>query len=89
MTKAFLIILTTFSAMATWGQTITWKTQEFELKNVTASLVKLNGEEVLKVERDLKALPFDEKNMPATVDGPTYVKLKNVELENGAIEVKM
>ncbi|THU41187.1 hypothetical protein FAM09_03475 [Niastella caeni] len=90
MIKALnLVVLSTLCALTTWAQTITWKKQEFELKNVTASVMKVNGEEVLKVERDLKVLPFDEKKLAATVDEPTYVKLKNVVLENGTIEVKM
>jgi hypothetical protein len=90
MTKSFgLIVLSLCCALVTTAQTITWKKQEFELKNVTASVVKVNGAEILKVERDLTALPFDEKNMGATVDEPTYVKLKNVVFENGTIEVKM
>ncbi len=90
MTKAIsTIVLSICCTLAAKAQTITWKKQEFELKNVTASVMKVNGEEVLKVERDLKALPFDEKNLAATVDQPTYVRLKNVELENGTIEVKM
>lgn len=88
--KAFsLMLFTICCTLASQAQTITWNKQEFEKKNVTASVVKLNGEEVLKVERDLKALPFDEKNLAATVDEPTYVKLKNVELANGIIEVKL
>jgi hypothetical protein len=49
----------------------------------------LAGEKVLKVERDLAALPFDIKNMAATVDAPTYVKLKKVNFKNGIIEVKV
>lgn len=90
MTKSFgLIVLSICCALVATAQTITWKKQEFELKNVTASVVKVNGAEILKVERDLNALPFDEKNMGATVDEPTYVKLKNVVFENGTIEVKM
>ncbi|OQP61229.1 hypothetical protein A3860_05825 [Niastella vici] len=90
MPKTFsLIVILTCCTIATGAQTITWKKQEFVLKNVTASVVKLNGEEVLKVERDLKALPFDINNMAATVDEPTYVKLQHVELENGIIEVKL
>ena len=76
-------------ACAASGQNLNWKNQEFEAKNVTASLVQLNGEEVLKVERDLKALPFDAERLEATVDEPTYVKLKNVNLDNGIIEVKV
>jgi hypothetical protein len=75
--------------LATYGQKISWKNQVFELKNVTGSLVQLNGEEVLKVERDLKAIPFDIKNLEATVDEPTYAKLTNLDFENGVIEVKM
>ena len=43
----------------------------------------------MKVERDLKAIPFDAKRLEATVDEPTYVKLKNVNLDNGIIEVKV
>lgn len=70
-------------------QTIKWNKQEFEAKNVNASLVKMNGEEVLKVERDLNALPFDTSRLESTVDEPTYVKLKNLNFKNGTIEVKM
>lgn len=43
----------------------------------------------MKVERDLKALPFDVKRLEATVDEPTYIKLKDFNFENGTIEVKM
>ena len=72
-----------------FGQTITWKERQFEAKNVTAALVKLKGEEVLRVERGLKALPFDTTRLEATVDEPTYVKLKDFNFQNGTIEVKM
>jgi uncharacterized damage-inducible protein DinB len=75
--------------LKTTAQKITWKNQEFETKNVTASLTQLNGEEVLKIERDLKALPFDVTKLESTVDEPTYVKLSNLDFENGVIEVKM
>ena len=63
--------------------------EAFEFTNVTGSIVDLNGEKVLKVERDLKALPFDINNLAATVDGPQYAKLKNSDFENGTIEVKV
>ncbi|MBK8428422.1 MAG: hypothetical protein IPL27_21785 [Lewinellaceae bacterium] len=62
---------------------------EFEISNVKASALELDGEQVLKVERDLDKLPFDVKRMEATVDEPTYVKLKNVNFDNGTIEVKV
>ncbi|MBC7775758.1 MAG: alpha/beta fold hydrolase [Phycisphaerae bacterium] len=84
-----LTILLSLCALVAFAQNITFQNQTFEAKNVHASIVKLNGEEVLKVERDLNAIPFDVKRLEATVDEPTYVKLDNVQLENGVIEVKM
>lgn len=84
----FLLLLQFFS-LVVFGQKITVKDQEFELKNVTGSITELTGEKVLKIERDLKAIPFDVKNLGATVDEPTYAKLINLDFENGTIEVKM
>lgn len=72
-----------------FGQEITFQNQKFMAKNVKASVAKLNGEHVIKVERDLKALPFDVNRLEATVDEPTYVKLKDIDLKDGIIEVKM
>lgn len=86
MTLGFLASIITFSSS---GQEIDFQKQKFEAKNVTASVVKLNGEDVIKVERDLKAIPFDVNNLEATVDEPTYIKLKSVDFQNGTIEVKM
>lgn len=77
------------ASAALFGQNIQFQNQEFELKNVHASVVQLGGEEVLKVERDLKALPFDVNKLESTVDEPTYVKLKNVDFSDGTIEIKM
>jgi hypothetical protein len=87
-----LLLLLSFSGILfveANGQTVTWKGRDFELKNVTASLVQLNGEDVLKLERDLSALPFDENNLSATVDEPTYAKLKDSSFRNGTIEAKV
>jgi hypothetical protein len=89
MKKYHLLVLLSGCAFSAFTQTITWNKQQFETKNVTASVVKLNGEEVLKVERDLKALPFDVNRLESTVDEPTYVKLTNFNFENGTIEVKV
>ena len=83
------ILLLSITALCTFAQDITYQGQKFEAHNVKASVVKLNGEQVLQVERDLKALPFDLKNLAATVDEPTYVKLKNFDIKDGIIEVKM
>lgn len=88
MYKLLVLGLCLCSTVA-FGQSITWKNQKFELKNVYASLVQLNGEEVLKVERDLNAIPFDVTRLETTVDEPTYVKLSDANFENGTIEVKM
>lgn len=64
--------------------------QEFELHNVTGSIIKFQGENVLKIERDLVALPFDANRLEATVDEPHYAKLIGLDdFENGTIEVKM
>lgn len=81
-----LISLVTLTAS---GQEIEFQKQKFVARNVTASVAKLNGEDVIKVERDLKTLPFDVNKLESTVDEPTYIKLKDVDFDNGTIEVKM
>lgn len=43
----------------------------------------------MKIERDLKALPFDVNRLESTVDEPTYAKLTNFDFKDGTIEVKM
>lgn len=64
--------------------------QEFELHNVTGSIIKLQGENVLKIERDLQSLPFDANRLEATVDENHYAKLAGLDdFENGTIEIKM
>lgn len=74
---------------------VSWKTlklgkQSFELHNVTGEIIKFQGKKVLKIERDLNALPFDANNLEATVDEPHYAKLMDLDdFENGTIEVKM
>jgi hypothetical protein len=76
---------------STFAQTkLTLGKQVFELHNVTGSIIKFQGENVLKIERDLKALPFDSNRLEATVDEPHYAKLVGLDdFENGIIEVKM
>ena len=71
-------------------QRLVLRKQTFELHNVTGSIIKFEGKEVLKIERDLKALPFDVNNIEGTVDEPHYARLVGLEdFENGTIEVKM
>lgn len=64
--------------------------QTFELHNVTGSIINFEGQHVLKIERDLNAIPFDSNNVVNTVDEAHYAKLMNLDdFENGTIEVMM
>lgn len=83
----YILSLGVFSA---FGQTLKLKNQEFELHNVKGSVIKFEGKKVLKIERDLAAIPFDVNNIEATVDEPHYARLVGLDdFENGTIEVKM
>jgi hypothetical protein len=85
----FLISVFWVSFSDIFAQTIRFENMEFALSNVKASVIAVEGDNVLKVERDLGKLPFDVNNLEATVDEPTYVKLQDVNFENGTIEVKV
>jgi hypothetical protein len=84
----FLVLaLIIFSANA---QKIKLKNKEFELHNVTGEVVRFQGKKVLRIERDLNAIPFDSTRVEATVDEPHYARLMDLDdFENGTIEVKM
>jgi hypothetical protein len=83
------------SAQTTGGSPGKWKRlnlgkQTFELHNVTGEIVEFQGKKVLKIERDLNAIPFDSTNIEKTVDEPHYARLEDLhDFENGTIEVKM
>lgn len=85
MKKYIIPILLTLLSVSTYAQTLKLKNQEFELHNVTGEVVELEGESVLRIQRDLKILPFGD----GLVDEPTYAKIKGLNLENGTIEVKV
>ena len=70
-------------------QILQWSGRTFQRSYVKAALVELNGEEVLKVERDLDALPFDVNNLVQTVDEATFVNVKDLDIQQGSIEVKL
>lgn len=90
MNKMKLTFLGLFSMIyGAQAQTLRFEGKDFEISHVKASVVQLNGEEVLRVERDLESLSFDPERMGETVDEPTFLKLKGVNLENGTVEVKM
>lgn len=86
-------MLLLFVGLCTIGavsQTLKLKDQEFELHNVTGSIIKFQGKKVLKIERDLEALPFDADRLEETVDENHYARLLGLDdFENGTIEVKM
>jgi hypothetical protein len=88
-TILLLLGLATFSASGQ-KQQISLKNQMFELHNVTGSVINFEGKKVLKIERDLKAFPFDINRLEATVDDIHYARLVGLDdFENGTIEIKM
>ncbi len=89
MKKALILSILILQITGVFAQKFTWDKHEFEAVNTKAEIVNMDGVQVLKMDRDLIAFPFDEKNIDTSTDGPTYVKLTNVAMENGTIEVKM
>jgi hypothetical protein len=89
MRKLVIVIFLSVSIVSVFGQNLTLKNQTFELVNVTGSITKFQGKNVLKIERDFTKIPFDESRLEATVDEPTYAKLTGLDFDNGTIEVKM
>jgi hypothetical protein len=89
MQKVLLLSFFIFQITGLFAQKFTWEDKELEAVNTKVEIVNMDGVQVLKVERDLIASPFDEKNIEASVDGATYVKLTNTTIENGTIEVKV
>lgn len=77
------------SSKAMHAQEIQFENKTFDPVNVHASVVKFQEQDVLKVERDLQKMPFDTARLESTVDEPTFVRLKDLDFENGTIEVKM
>lgn len=92
MKKYPIVYLLACLAFSAYGQkkTLKLKKQVFELHNVTGEIVEFQGKDVLRIERDLQAIPFDSTRLEATVDEPHYARLVGLDdFENGTIEVKM
>lgn len=89
MKKSGFIALLLALASVARGQQLTFDKKTFALKNVTGAVVTLDGEKVLKLERDLQALPFDANRLGSTVDEPTYARLADLDFTDGTIEVKV
>lgn len=92
-TSLFLVLGISFGVTAQTAvnrKIVTLGKQTFGLHNVTGEIIQFQGKEVLKIERDLRALPFDSTHIEATVDEPHYAGLIGLDdFENGTIEVKM
>jgi hypothetical protein len=79
----------TSSKTGNW-QIVKLGNQSYELHNVIGDIIQFHGQKVLKIERDLKAIPFDSNNVEQTVDEAHYAKLVHLDdFENGTIEVMM
>lgn len=90
MKKLLVLPVICLLSLKSSGQNLKFGKQTFELHNVTGEIIKFQGDKVLKIERDLKALPFDEKKLETTVDDRHYARLVDIDdFENGTIEVKM
>ena len=89
--KKYLSMLVVGVALAppAFAETIEWDGRKFETVNVKAAVVTLHGEQVLRVERDLKSLPFDRNRLEETVDDRHFLKLSNFEFADAVFEIKM
>jgi hypothetical protein len=87
--KKGIIAVMMLMCSAVFSQDIRWGNHEFIAVNTNTKVIQLDGASVLEVTRDLVRWPFDLNDLDNTVDGPTFVKLKNADIENGVIEVKM
>lgn len=65
-------------------QSLQFEGKKFEFYHVKAAVVDFEGEEVLRIVRDLESLPFEKG-----IDEPTFLQLADFEMENGSIEVRI
>jgi hypothetical protein len=87
----FCIMLLILTITSLYGQKrLQLGKQTFELHNVKGEIIDFQGRKVLKIERDLNAIPFDSNNVAKTVDEPHYARLADLDaFENGTIEVQL
>ena len=84
-----LLLLSVVCASRAAAATIEWDGRTFETVNVKAAIVNLRGEQVLKLERDLRSFPFDPTREVETVDDRHYLRLKGFDFTDGIFEVKV
>ena len=80
MNRFVFIIAGIILSMTSYSQTIKLDSNRFEAVNVSMSIEKLMGKEVVKVIKDSSVKEVDE---------PTFVKIKGIDFKNGVIEVKV
>ena len=80
MMNRFLFIISITLSINSYSQTISLDTSSLEAVNVSMSIEKLMGSEVVKAVKDSSVKEFDE---------PTFVKIKGIDFKNGTIEVKV
>jgi len=83
----FILLIFIGSNLASCQNQMEWEEHTVKAVNVTVTETELDGENVLRVERDLEALPFDPENVIETVDEPTFAKITDTDFKNGTIEV--
>jgi hypothetical protein len=76
----FLFIISIALSINSYSQTISLDTSRLEAVNVSMSIEKLMGSEVVKAVKDSSVKEVDE---------PTFVKIKGIDFKNGTIEVKV
>jgi hypothetical protein len=76
----FLFIIGILLSINSYAQTIRLDTNRLEAVNVSISIEKLMGSEVVKAIKDSSVKESDE---------PAFVKIKGINFRNGIIEVKV
>jgi hypothetical protein len=80
MNRYVFIIAGIILSMTSYSQAIKLDSSRLEAVNVSMSIEKLMGKEVVKAIKDSSVKEVDE---------PTFVKIKGVNFKNGTIEVKV
>ena len=80
MNSYLLITAGIILSMTSYSQTVKFDSNRLEAVNVSMSIEKLKGKEVVKVIKDSSVKEYDE---------PTFVKIKGSNFKNGTIEVKV
>lgn len=89
MNKLIVVFLLISYNNASCQTLLEWNGHKLEAVNVIASKTEVKGENILRVERDLEALPYDPENVIKTIDEPTFAKITDENFKNGLIEVKV